>query len=164
MMPTTNTTTAVGVFDSPAAAERAAADLRSVGFPENDIGVAGDMESAAGGAAAGLGTAGALIFGAAAMAGYAAAWILLFYPALGLAYIGAAAMAALALVAGVWGVVGFARDSAVRWRAAPAVTPTGPAGRVFLTVRAGNRYDEAIAVLRRHGASELEWVAPSRAA
>jgi hypothetical protein len=85
-MTTTNPTSAVGVFDSAAAAENAAADLRSLGFPASDIGVAGGVQRAADAVPpSGLGTAGALFLGAGALAGYAAAWVVLFYPALGTA-------------------------------------------------------------------------------
>jgi len=158
-MATTIDTTAVGVFDSGAAAEGAVADLRDEGFPASDIGVAGGTEGATVAMpSAGLGAAGGLLLSAAAMAGYAVTWVLVFYPAVWTAYIGGASAAALAAVAAVWAVVEFVRSSAARRRVAavaPGYESDLRAGRAVVTVRAGTRCAEAVTVLRDHGALKL---------
>jgi hypothetical protein len=158
MTTTTDRATAVGVFDSEAAAERAVTELRDRGFPAAEIGTAaGTAPPESASPRAGLGTALVLIVGAGAMAGYAAAWVLLFYPAVYTAYVGGAAAAGLAVAAAVWAAIEFARGSAAGRRAA-AVTPAYEtdlrAGRAVVTVHAAGRYDEAMATLRRHGAAE----------
>jgi hypothetical protein len=158
-MTSTDTTTAVGVFDSETAAARAAAELRDLGFSDGEVGWArgGDAPEAAVPRGGGLGTAGALIIGAGAMAGYGAAFAALFYPAVFTALTGAVLSLALALVAVVVAAGEFARGSLASRRVAavsPAYATDLFAGRAVVTVRAGGRSEEAMAVLRRHGAVE----------
>lgn len=157
-MATANDTMAVGIFDREADADRAVIELRELGFPEEDIGEAGGTSGPAAAAPrAGLWAVGGLLLGAAAMAGYAVTWVLVFDGAVWTAYVGGALAAGLAAVAAVWAVVEFVRMSLARRRVrqvAPVYESDLRAGRAVVTVCARGRYDDAVAVLRRHGSHE----------
>jgi hypothetical protein len=159
----TKHSTAVGVFQSQAQAERAIADLRAAGFRDDQIGmVARDAESqdivvtnvqehtmAEEGAVAGV-VAGAGV-GSLIGLGIAAGVIPVVGPALALGTLGtmllnAAGGAALAGVVGALVGFGIPEDDA-RWYEGEVQN-----GRYLVTCEAAGRYDEAWQILHRQGA------------
>jgi uncharacterized protein (TIGR02271 family) len=165
-MMTNQRSTVIGVFADREHAQAAVNELRRLGFREDQIGVAardgermegtsnvGDTASKAGtGAATGL-AAGA---GVGALWGIGIAAGLL--PAIGPAIAGgtlatilssAAAGAAAAGIAGALIGLGIPEDEAEYYEG------EFHAGRTIVTVKADSRFDEAHAVLRRHGAHDM---------
>ena len=160
-------TTAVGVFHDHDHAQQAVNELLRMGFREEDIGVAyrgnetvhggHDVTDRGSHAAEGAGV------GAATGAGIGALWGLGIMagvlPAIGPAIAGgtlaailssAAAGAAAAGLAGALVGVGIPEEEADYYES------EFKSGRVVVTVRAESRYDEAAAVLRRHGGYDME--------
>jgi hypothetical protein len=154
-------TTAVGVFTERDQAERAVAELRSAGFRDDQIGVAvkkeeapeegpgpGETKATEGGVAGAV-TGGVLggVLGALAVS-----LIPGFGPVLAgglLATVGAAAAAAGAVAGGLVGALiglGIPEEEARYYHGEVE------AGRTLVTVKAGDRYDQAVAILRRNGA------------
>ncbi len=155
-------TTAVGVFFDHDQANAAVEELHRSGFGSDQVGVAvpkvkPDEAAAAGspggthteeGAAAGVVTGGAL--GAVAGA-VASSLIPAVGPALAIGILAGAfgGAAAGATAGGLLGALighGIPEDEARHYEREFA------AGRTIVTIKAGDRYDEAVKVLRRHGA------------
>jgi hypothetical protein len=159
-------TTAVGVFHDREHAQAAVNELRQNGFREEDIGIAyrgeehlhggHDVSERGSHAAEGAGV------GAATGAGIGALWglgvIAGVLPAIGPAIAGgtlaailssAAAGAAAAGLAGALVGVGLPEDEANYYEG------EFKSGRIVVTVRAERRYDDAAAVLRRHGGYDM---------
>jgi hypothetical protein len=159
MSHTTGFYTAVGVFATAAEAEMALEDLRRAGFREEQLGFvartgappAGTVEEVAEGAAAGAAGGGV----AGAVAGLAVATGLL--TPIGPAVAGGALAGILASTAsgaaigGAVGVVGTLLGEGVSEVEARHYERELAAGRALVTVRADDRRDEAVALLRRHG-------------
>lgn len=143
-------TTVVGIFDDLQSATDAVEELRQRGFPDEQIGLAGRTpEAETPGAAAhessgaGIGVlTGASLGGM--LAGSAAAPmltpVLILTPVLTGAVIG--------------GLIGFFIGLGVPEEEARSYQGELEEGRTVVTVAAPGRYDEALAVLRRHGAAE----------
>lgn len=163
MATTTTRRTAAGIFDTREQAQRAVNELRRLNFTEQQIGVAsrdGDEITGAGevtdtGSKAATGAAA----GAATGAGVGALWglgvVAGVLPAIGPVIAGgtlaalAASAATGAATAGVAGALiglGLPEDDAAEYER------EFHAGRTIVTVEAGSRYDEAVAVLNREGA------------
>jgi hypothetical protein len=159
-------TTAVGVFHDRDHAQAAVNELRQNGFREEDIGVAyrgedhlhGSHEVTDRGSHAAEGAG----VGAATGAGIGALWglgvIAGVLPAIGPAIAGgtlaailssAAAGAAAAGLAGALVGLGLPEDEAEYYEG------EFKSGRIVVTVRAESRYDDAAAVLRRHGGYDM---------
>jgi uncharacterized protein (TIGR02271 family) len=160
-------TTAVGVFRTRDEAQRAVTELRRLGFKEADIGVASrDGKTVAGATKvkdAGSKAATGAAAGVATGAGVGALWGLGILsgliPGIGPAIAGgtlgillssAAAGAAAAGLAGALIGLGLSETEAKYYE------KEFRAGRTIVTVKAGRRYDEAVAVLRRFGAYDHE--------
>jgi hypothetical protein len=158
-------TTAVGVFHDRDQAQAAVNELRTLGFREDEIGVAYRSDDTLAGAqnveSASYAAEGAAA-GAAAGAGIGALWGLGIVagalPAIGPAIAGgtlaailssAAAGAAAAGLAGALIGLGIPEDEAHYYEG------EFKAGRLVVTVRAESRYDEAAEVLRRHGGYDM---------
>jgi uncharacterized protein (TIGR02271 family) len=153
-------TTIVGVFDDQAHAQAAVAELRRLGFREDQIGVishdrttstktTGDRgthmaEGAAAGAAAGAG------IGALWALGIAAGML----PAIGPVIAGGLLASVLASAAGgaaAAGLIGALIGLGIPEEEARYYEGEFKAGRTLVTIKANGRYDEALAVVRRHG-------------
>ncbi len=156
-----HTGTVVGVFQNQADARDALRDLKDAGFMEDQLGIAGrgdedvrragdatDDESYAGeGAVAGLATGAGL--GALWGAGILAGMLPVIGPAiaggtLGIILSSAAAGAAAAGIAGALIGMGMSKEDAEYYEGELH------SGRTLVTVNAGTRFDEAIAIIRRH--------------
>jgi len=158
--------TAVGVFSDHVQADQAIAELKRAGFRDDQIGVAardwraqtgtgtvkkeddtmageaalaGAITGAAGGALVGLGILAGVIpvIGPAIAAG-----------TLGIILSNAAAGAAVVGLVGALVGLGIPEEEARYYE------EEFKSGRVIVTVKADGRYDEALAILRRHGASD----------
>jgi len=164
---TASRTTAVGVFRTREDARRAVTELRRLGFKEADIGVASRDGKGVAGATkvktAGTKAAEGAGVGLAAGAGAGALWGLGILsgliPGIGPAIAGgtlgillssAAAGAAAAGLAGALVGLGLSETEAKYYE------KEFKAGRTIVTVKAGRRYEEAAAVLRRFGAYDHE--------
>ena len=155
-MAQTQRTTAVGVFADRNQAQQAVAELRRAGFREDQIGVAGrDGDSISGTGDNNYAAEGAAT-GAAAGAGVGALWgmgiVAGLLPAIGPAIAGGTLAAILtsavagAAVAGLTGAMvglGIPEDEAEYYEG------EFRAGRTVVTVNAGNKYDQAAAILQR---------------
>lgn len=156
----TQRVTAVGVFEDRQKAQQAVNELKRAGFREDQIGVAGREGETVTGAGDSLGTGSKVAIGAAtgatAGAGIGALWgigiLAGVLPAIGPAIAGgtlatilssAAAGAAAAGLAGALIGLGIPEDEAKYYES------EFHSGRIIVTVRAENRYDEAVAILRR---------------
>ena len=156
----------VGVFHDRAAARAAVEELRKEGFPEDQIGVAareGASVTETGTAAAGARWEEGAMTGAATGAGVGALWALgvaaHVLPALGPVILGGllASVAASAVGgAAVGGVVGALVGLGVPEEEARYYESEFHAGRTLVTVRAPGRYEEATAILRRHGGAVID--------
>jgi hypothetical protein len=152
-MAVTGRTTAVGVFSTHDEARAAVDDLRRAGFPEDQIGVAArDHESRGTFAAEGAAT------GAVAGAGVGALWAIGIaagmLPAIGPVVAGGLLGSILASAAGgaaVAGIVGALIGMGIPEEEAKYYEGEFAAGRPVVTVRAGDRFDAACTILRRHG-------------
>ncbi len=159
---TTLRTTAVGVFHDREHAQAAVSELRQLGFPEDDIGVAYRGEEDVHGAhevrEQGTHAAEGAGVGAATGAGIGALWGLGILagvlPAVGPAIAGgtlAAILSSAAAGAAAAGLAGALIGAGIPEEEARYYEDEFKAGRIVVTVRGESRYDEAAAVLRRHG-------------
>ena len=154
-------TTAVGVFHNREQARHAIKELRQAGFAENRIGVASRYEETKTSVTpestesqAGTGAA----TGAAAGAGVGAVWgigvVTGTLPAVGPAIAGGALAAVLSsAVAGgaVAGIAGALIGLGIPKEEAEYYESEFKEGRTIVTVDAGDRYTEAVAILESHG-------------
>ena len=164
----------VGVFETRARAEQALEDLRRSGFDAEDVSILAqdpdaslpDQTNADAAETADHATAGAVAGG---LAGAVAGWVLgagsLLIPgvgpfiaagALASALTGAAVGAGLGAIGGALTHLGVPEEDA-RWYAQQV-----RGGRSLVTVNAGRRYDEAQALLRRHGGKDVRTRDPER--
>jgi len=153
----------VGVFESPSEAQQAVAELRRLGFPDDQLGVIsrtevvkpdradeGAVEAMGGGAAAGAlaGLGLGFLWALAAIVGAAPGVV--FGGGLLIALLGeAGAFAAIGTIVGALVALGVPEPEA-RWYESEV-----QAGQVVVTVRSSDRYNEAFAVLRRFGAYDV---------
>jgi hypothetical protein len=157
--------TAVGVFQERTAAGRAVEELRQAGFHEEQFGVAvrrgetgGSGSTAADsgtrseeGAAAGAVTGGAV----GALVGALATGLI---PGLGPVLAGgllAGILSGAAVGAAAGGVLGALVGMGVPEDEARYYEDEFHGGRTLVTVKADGRYDEAVRILRRHGAYDV---------
>jgi hypothetical protein len=160
--------TVVGVFDDRRAAQQAIAELRQVGFRDDQIGVVARDEGPTGvntetgsrweeGAATGI----------AAGAGIGALWglgiVAGVLPAIGPAIAGGVLASVLASAAGgaaVAGVLGALVGLGIPEEEAKFYEGEFHAGRTLVTVQAPGRYEEAREILHKHGAYNVETRGP----
>lgn len=168
-------TTVVGVFQDHFQADQAVSDLRQAGFKDDQIGIVGrnkgdtasaetteDAGSHAGtgaltGALAGLGVGG--LVGLGVISGV--------IPVLGPIIAGGTMAAILANAAGgaaIGTLAGALVGSGIPEDEANYYHSEFESGRTIVTVHAGSRYDEASAILRRHGAYDMHTRAGSASA
>jgi len=159
--------TVVGVFDDRIQADKAVSDLQAAGFRPDQIGVAmrhtgeergttvtdeaGDTyagEGAVTGVVAGLG------LGALAGLGVLSGVIPVIGPAIAAGTLGVI-LSNAAAGAGIAGLVGALIGAGVPEEEAKYYHSEFEAGRTIVTVKADGRYDEAMAILRRHGAHDM---------
>jgi len=159
---THNQRTVIGVFEDQRRANEAVNDLRRAGFRDDQIGVVGREVATATGTAeeahgshAGTGAA----IGAATGAGVGALWAVGIaagmLPAIGPVIAGgifASILASAAGAAAAGGIVGALIGLGVPEEEAKYYEGEVHGGRTLVTVRADDRYDEAWAILLRHGA------------
>jgi len=153
--------TVVGVFNSRAEAERAVADLKRAGFKEDEISLVGKNDRGEGNkAGAGATTGAAIGAGAAALTslGITFAIIPAIGPVLALGPLAAALLSA-AGGAAAGGIIGALIGLGIPEHEAKYYEGELQAGRYLVTVKAGSRYDEAWAILRRMGAYNYETAA-----
>jgi uncharacterized protein (TIGR02271 family) len=160
--------TIVGVFDDRRKADEAVNDLLKAGFRKDQIGVAmrrtedlagtrseadtGDSEAGTGaiaGALTGLG------LGALAGLGVLAGVIPVIGPAIAAGTLGVV-LSNAAAGAGIAGLVGALIGAGVPEHEAKYYHEEFEAGRTIVTVTADSRLDEATAILRRHGAYDID--------
>jgi uncharacterized protein (TIGR02271 family) len=158
-------TTIVGVFEEDRHADMAVDELRKAGFRDDQIGVArrhaeGETEVTADeGSHAGTGAAAGAIAGA-GLGGLVGLGIIAgIIPAIGPVIAGGTLAAILANAAGgavIGGLVGTLMGAGIPEEEAHYYQGEFEAGRTIVTVRADGRYDEAMAILRRHGAYDMQ--------
>jgi uncharacterized protein (TIGR02271 family) len=158
----TKQTTVVGVFEDSARAQAAVAELSRLGFREDQIGVL-SRDSRKGGKSRVKGKKGSHIAegaaaGVAAGAGVGALWALGIaagmLPAIGPVIAGGLLASVLASAAGgaaAAGIIGALIGLGIPEEDARYYEEEFKAGRTIVTVKANGRYDEAVAVIRRHG-------------
>src|SRR5512135_2350205 len=161
-MTTEQRSTVVGVFEDRRQADTAINELRQAGFREDQIGVAtrraeGETleattaeEGSRAGAGAGLGG----LVGLGVIAGV--------IPVIGPVIAGGTLAAILANAAGgaaIGGLVGALAGSGILEEEARYYQGEFEAGRTIVTVKADGRYDEAVTILRRHGAYDMQTAA-----
>jgi hypothetical protein len=157
-------TTVVGVFEDRTHAQQAVDELRREGFREDEIGVVardglpetttGEVpsqweEGATAGAVAGAGLGGLWALGIAAG----------LLPAVGPVIAGgllASILASAAGAAAVGGLLGALIGMGVPEDEAEYYHGEFEAGRTLVTVKVDGRYDQAVGILRRHGAYDIE--------
>jgi len=157
--------TVVGVFADRPQAQQCVRELRQAGFREDQIGVVSrDTDSGTTAAShekgshAGAGAATGIATGAGAGALWALGIAAGVLPAIGPAIAGgilASVLASAAGTAAVGGLVGALIGLGIPEEEAKYYETEFNAGRTIVTVRADNRYDEAQAILRRHGAYDM---------
>ena len=160
---TAGRTTAVGLFDSPEAAEAAINALKDAGFNSADVGVAARTRDEAGelagetGATAGPETAAGIYAGGllGGVMGWLAALTTIAAPGVG-ALLAAGPLVAAISGAGVGaaagGLLGSLTGAGIPKEEAGWYDEGVRGGGILLTVHAPGRYDEARAILRQHGA------------
>jgi uncharacterized protein (TIGR02271 family) len=164
-MATTKRSTVVGVFTDRTQAQRAVAELRQVGFREDEIGVITRDEHGHGTeATSGKGSkvAAGAATGVAAGAGVGALWALGIaagmLPAIGPVIAGGLLASVLASAAGgavIAGIAGALIGLGIPEEEAKYYESEVHAGRTLVTVKAGARNDEAVGILRRFGAYDM---------
>jgi len=164
-MTTKQRSTVVGVFEDRLHANKAISELHQAGFTESQIGVAmrhadglgvtadteDDSHAASGaltGALTGLG------LGALTGMGVLAGVIPVVGPAIAAGTLGVI-LSNAAAGAGIVGLVGALVGAGLPEHEAKYYQDEFEAGRVIVTVNAANRADEAVAILRRHGAYDM---------
>jgi len=174
-MTTSQRSTVVGVFDDRAHAQQAVKDLRQAGFREDQIGVvARDGEAVAGAEQVtdkGSHVATGAATGVAAGAGIGALWALGIaagiLPGIGPVISGGILASVLASAAGgaaIAGVAGALIGLGIPEHEAQYYENEFQQGRVLVTVKANGRYDEAWAILQRHGAYNVNTAGSAHAA
>jgi len=163
-------TTVVGVFEDLRHADQAVNELRNAGFREDQIGVAGrhaegtteTAATSAEGSHAGTGALTGAVAGA-GLGGLVGLGIMAgVIPAIGPVIAGGTLAAILANAAGgaaIGGVLGALTGAGVPEEEARYYQGEFEAGRTIVTVKADGRYDDALAVLRRHGAYDAHTAA-----
>jgi len=169
-------TVVVGVFNDHRHADAAVNDLRQSGFGVDQVGVArrsaddgstaGTTTTAEEGSHTGAGTGAAVgVVAGAGIGGLVGLGIIAgLIPALGPVIAGGTLAAILANAAGgavIGGLIGALTEAGVPEEEARYYHSEFEAGRTIVTVRADGRYDEAMAILRRHGAYDMH-TQPSR--
>jgi len=173
-------TTVVGVFDNAREAQKCAQELKRMGFQDTDIGVASpdrDREMTNGGTKDTYAAEGA-VTGALAGAGLGAAWGIGIaagvLPVIGPVIAGgtlAAVLASAALGGAAASIAGALIGMGIPEDEAKHYEEEFKSGRTIVSVKAGSRYDEAAAVIRRFGGhaqnqtgtfSPAAWSAESR--
>jgi len=162
---TQNRSTVVGVFEDRRHADQAVNDLRKAGFREDQIGVAmrhdqgatdvtSEGETEAGtGAVAGVLTG--LGLGALAGLGVLSGMIPVIGPAIAGGTLGII-LSNAAAGAGIAGLVGALIGAGIPEHEAKYYQGEFEAGRTIVTVNADGRVGEAMAILRRHGAYDMD--------
>jgi uncharacterized protein (TIGR02271 family) len=166
--------TVVGVFDDHRSADAAINELRRDGFRADQIGVAsrraegeateGTTATAEEGSHTGTGAAIGIAAGAGVGGLVGLGIVAGIIPALGPIIAGGTLAAILANAAGgaaIGGVIGALTGAGIPEEEAKYYQSEFEAGRTIVTVKADGRYDEAMAILRRHGAYDMH-AAPSR--
>lgn len=157
--------TVVGVFEDRDNAQRAVADLKKAGFQDDHIGLASHERATTDtGEEAETGHAGTgAVTGALAGAGVGVAWGIAvaagLLPGIGPVIAGGALAAILASTgvgAAIGGIAGALIGLGVPEEEASYYESEFKAGRTLVTVKAENRYNEALAILRRHGGHAQE--------
>jgi uncharacterized protein (TIGR02271 family) len=153
-------TTIVGVFEDQAHAQAAVAELRRVGFREDQIGVISHDRTTTGKTTGDKGThmAEGAAAGVAAGAGIGALWALGIaagmLPAIGPVIAGGLLASVLASAAGgaaAAGLIGALIGLGIPEEEARYYEGEFKSGRTLVTIKADGRYDEGLAVVRRHG-------------
>jgi len=167
--------TVVGVFEDRSQADAAVSELRRAGFREDQIGVAsrgaeGETWGTAtdeGGSHVGTGALTGVLAGA-GLGGLVGLGILSgIIPAIGPVIAGGTLAAILANAAGgaaVGGLIGALTGAGIPEEEARYYHGEFEAGRTIVTVQADGKYDEAVAILRRHGAYDMQTGASRTAA
>jgi len=158
-------TTIVGVFEDRLHADMAVDDLRKAGFRDEQIGVArrrddGETEATADeGSHAGTGAVAGAVAGA-GLGGLVGLGIIAgIIPAIGPVIAGGTLAAILANAAGgaaIGGLIGTLTGSGIPEEEAHYYQNEFEEGRTIVTVKADGRNDEAMAILRRHGAYDMQ--------
>jgi uncharacterized protein (TIGR02271 family) len=159
-------TTVVGVFEDRKRADEAVSELRRAGFREDQIGVAmrhtegiveetrTDEEGSYAGSGAVAGALTGLGLGALAGLGVLSGVIPVIGPAIAAGTLGVV-LSNAAVGAGVVGLVGALIGAGIPEEEAQYYQSEFEAGRAIVTVNAESRVDEATAILRRHGAYDM---------
>jgi len=158
-------TTIVGVFEDQRHADMAVEELRRAGFRDDQIGVArrrAEGETVTNtdeGSHAGTGAVAGAIAGA-GLGGLVGLGIIAgIIPAIGPVIAGGTLAAILANAAGgaaIGSLVGALTGSGIPEEEAYYYQGEFEAGRTIVTVKADGRYDEAMTILRRHGAYDMQ--------
>jgi len=159
--------TVVGVFDDRHEADKAVDELQKAGFRPDQIGVAmrhfegageasatADSDDSYAGTGAVTGALTGLGLGALAGLGVLSGVIPVVGPAIAAGTLGVV-LSNAAAGAGIAGLVGALIGAGIPEEEAKYYHGEFEAGRTIVTVKADGRYDEAMAVLRRHGAHDM---------
>jgi hypothetical protein len=159
-MTTTDRSTLVGVFEDQAFAERALDELHQAGFSNEQVGFAVRNGTVREGAEPETATAPAAATGAVSggvIGGLVSAAVTLLIPGFGPAIAGGilvATLSGIALGAVAGGFLGALIALGVPEEEAYYYQREFEAGRIIITVRAGDRVKDALDILRRNGALE----------
>jgi hypothetical protein len=158
--------TVVGVFHARTSAQKAVAELRRVGFTEDQIGVVSRHDESEGvgtdtpkGDKVGKGAATGAVAGAGVGALWALGIVTLGLPAVGPAIAGGIFASILASAAGTavaGGLVGALVGLGIPEEEAKHYDTEFKAGRTLVTVQAPGKYVEADEILRRFGAYNIQ--------
>ncbi|HTU16962.1 MAG TPA: hypothetical protein VMG10_02770 [Gemmataceae bacterium] len=175
-MTNANRTTVAGVFQDQSAAQKAVAELRRVGFAENEIGVLtreaqrpAARDKAESGSLAtnvGAGAATGAITGASVGALWALGIVTIGLPAVGPVIAGgilASVLASAAGTAAAGGIIGALVGLGVPEEHAKTYEGEFRAGRTIVTVQTEDRYREAENILHDHGAFNIHTARPAMA-
>src|SRR4051794_13858063 len=176
-MTATRRKVAVGVFEDAARAQEAVRELLKAGFKEDQIGVLAHDPAAKkktrtkaakkdAGAKAVEGAAAGIAAGAGAGALWALGIATLGLPGIGPFVAGGLLASVLASAAGAAAVAGLAGaliGLGISEEEAHYYEGEFKAGRTIVTVKAGNRYRQALDILRRHGAYDRDTAAAAPA-
>src|SRR5512135_2260125 len=169
-MTTEQRSTVVGVFEDRRQADAAINELRQAGFREDQIGVATrraegetlEATTAEEGSRAGTGAITGALAGA-GLGGLVGLGVIAgVIPVIGPVIAGGTLAAILANAAGgaaIGGLVGALAGSGIPEEEARYYQGEFEAGRTIVTVKADGRYDEAVTILRRHGAYDMQTAA-----
>lgn len=158
-----NRSTVVGVFEDPRQAERAVSELHRAGFTDDQVGLARrDGQPASGETDTGAHTGESVATGAVAggvLGGLLGAAAALLIPGIGPVIAGgilAASLGGAALGATAGGLLGALTSLGVPEEDARYYESEFQSGRTIVTVKAGDRSQEASGILRRHDAYDVE--------